>query len=75
MTLTLDAPTQQRSTVDTALRGGLYAERVTMRFGSGESSVTALEDCSVAIAPGERVSIIGPPGCGKSTLLRISPTF
>jgi NitT/TauT family transport system ATP-binding protein len=42
-----------------------------MDFGKGDSLVTALEDCSIAIEPGERASIIGPSGCGKSTLLRI----
>jgi NitT/TauT family transport system ATP-binding protein len=71
VTLALDVRSEQRSAVDAARDAGLYAERVVMRFGSGESSVTALHDCSVAIAPGERVSIIGPSGCGKSTLLRI----
>ena len=42
-----------------------------MEFGKGESLVTALDECSLAVEPGERASIIGPSGCGKSTLLRI----
>jgi NitT/TauT family transport system ATP-binding protein len=31
----------------------------------------AVADCSLAIAPGEFVSLLGPSGCGKSTVLRM----
>ena len=33
--------------------------------------ITAVDDVSFSIAPGEFVSIIGPSGCGKSTLFNI----
>jgi len=44
---------------------------VGKRFGQGSGLTPALEDVTVAVAPGEFVSLIGPSGCGKSTLLRI----
>jgi NitT/TauT family transport system ATP-binding protein len=45
-----------------ALRG------VGKRFASG---VLALEGLTVAVRPGEFLSLLGPSGCGKSTALRI----
>jgi NitT/TauT family transport system ATP-binding protein len=33
---------------------------------------TAVRDVTLAIAPGEFVSVVGPTGCGKSTLLNVA---
>jgi NitT/TauT family transport system ATP-binding protein len=41
---------------------------VDKRFANGVEAVQAL---SVAIAPGQFVSLLGPSGCGKSTVLRL----
>ena len=49
----------------------LDVERVTKRFITSEGAITAVDDVSFSIAPGEFVSIIGPSGCGKSTLFNI----
>src|SRR2546421_499947 len=49
----------------------LDVQRVSKRFVTSEGVITAVEDVSFSIAPGEFVSIIGPSGCGKSTLFNI----
>ncbi|HEY2970100.1 MAG TPA: ATP-binding cassette domain-containing protein, partial [Casimicrobiaceae bacterium] len=49
----------------------LEVDRVTKRFITNEGAITAVDDISFSIAPGEFVSIIGPSGCGKSTLFNI----
>jgi NitT/TauT family transport system ATP-binding protein len=41
---------------------------VDKRFATGVAAVSAL---SIAIAPGQFVSLLGPSGCGKSTVLRL----
>jgi NitT/TauT family transport system ATP-binding protein len=49
----------------------IVVDQVTKTFDVGGMMTHALAPVSLAIAPGEFLSIIGPSGCGKSTLLRI----
>lgn len=47
----------------------LEVNRVTKRYGSGATEVTAVHNVSLSVAPGEIVLIMGPSGSGKTTLL------
>ncbi|HKG39548.1 MAG TPA: ATP-binding cassette domain-containing protein [Conexibacter sp.] len=50
----------------------LTLERVSKRYRRGRRDVTALDDVSLTIAPGELVAIWGVPRSGRTTLLRIA---
>ncbi len=49
----------------------LVVEHITKRFATADGGILAVDDISLAVAPGEFVSIIGPSGCGKSTLFNV----
>jgi putative ABC transport system ATP-binding protein len=56
--------TGKRSTVFAA-----RAEHATKTYGSGATTVTALDDVTLGLAAGRFTAIMGPSGSGKSTLM------
>lgn len=49
---------------------GIHIEKLSKRYGDGDTAVLALKDVNMHVAPGEVVGLIGPSGSGKSTLLK-----
>jgi len=54
-----------------ATRPVVSLSHVTLRYGDGPSVVTALDDVTLDVAPGERVCVLGANGSGKSTLASV----
>jgi ABC-2 type transport system ATP-binding protein len=59
-----------RRTSDDGRPPAVDVEGLTKRFGSGPDAVTAVDDVSFAVDPGEVVGLLGPNGAGKTTLVK-----
>jgi ATP-binding cassette subfamily B protein len=56
------------------VRGAIALEGVTFRYPS-RPDMSALEDVSLTIRPGETVALVGPSGAGKTTVIQLIQRF
>jgi NitT/TauT family transport system ATP-binding protein len=49
----------------------LVVENIVKRFETPDGVLTAIDNVSLTVAPGEFLGVIGPSGCGKSTLFNV----
>lgn len=49
---------------------GLAIRGLTVRYGNGQSALTAVDDVDLVIPPGEVLGVVGESGSGKSSIAR-----
>jgi len=50
----------------------LEFQSISKSFENGENKITAIDDVTLSVGPGELLAVRGPSGCGKTTLLLIA---
>ena len=71
----MDMPVEEEtgsSTIERA-RGKVEFRNVSFRYP--ESTVDALVNIDLSVAPGEMIALVGPSGSGKTTLINLIPRF
>jgi len=65
----IEAP-QHPVALPSKVTGALAFDHVTFRYG--QETLSALEDFSLSVKPGEFVALVGPSGAGKTTVFRLA---
>tara|TARA_R110000787_G_scaffold3532_6_gene13563 strand:- start:1673 stop:3511 length:1839 start_codon:yes stop_codon:yes gene_type:complete len=65
----IDAPDHPVA-LPSRVTGALTFDHVTFRYGN--ETLSALEDFSLSVKPGEFVALVGPSGAGKTTVFRLA---
>jgi ATP-binding cassette subfamily B protein len=69
----IKAPAQPKP-LPTPSRGALEFDHVAFRYPT-RKEVSALQDFSLSVRPGETLAVVGPSGAGKSTLFQLAQRF